>query len=589
MGNFNKLRPMLQLLKPYKGAVFGGLFCILVVTLVDLAFPLYFGRGVIDQALLGDGDIKLLVLLAFGVVVLMAIKGLFNFGQVYFAGYVGQRSLHNLRSRLFNHLLRLPVAYFDREGRSDIVSRATNDIAIIQNALSAGIADIIQQGLTLIGIIVLIVFLNWKLALVSLIVLPLVAWAVSTFGNRIRKQTHQLNDRIASLTTLLSESLAGIRVVKAFTMEASRGEKFTRENERGFQASMKSLKATATMRPIVEIIVVVGMVMIVLVGGIEVVEGRLSLGDLVAFMALAGMATHPVGLLTRSASLLQQAVAAGERVFAVLAEEPEASDAPGSRPLPRIRGHIAFRNVTFAYDREAGDVLKGINLEIQPGETVALVGPSGAGKSTLAALIPRFYQPTGGTIEIDGHDISQVTLESLRRQIGLVPQDTVLFAGTVRENILAGRSGYTDEDIERAARQAHAHEFIQQLPQGYDTVLGESGTSLSGGQRQRLAIARALLGDPRILIFDEATSNLDPESEQLIQEAFLRSKAGRTAVVIAHRAATIRLADRVVVLDQGRIVQDGRHAELIAVPGLYRRLFAEMETEADWAQEAVSG
>lgn len=589
MANRKKLRPILQLLKPYKGALFGGLICILVVTLVDLTIPLYFGRGVIDKALLGDGDLGLLVKLAFGGVALMAIKGLFNYGQVYLTAYVGHRSLHNLRSRLFTHLLRLPVAYFDRMGRSGVISRATNDIAIIQNTLSAGIADIIQQSLTLIGILGLIIFLNWKLALVSLIVLPVAAWAVSTFGNRIRNQSKKLNDRIASLTTLLSESLTGIRIVKAFTMEADRGERYTRENEAGFIANMKSVQATATMRPIVDIVIGLGMVVVILVGGGEVVGGRLSMGDLVAFMTLVGMATQPVGLITRSTALFQQALAASDRVFQLLDERPEVDDAPGSRPLPPVKGHIALRQVTFAYDPEAGDVLKGIDLELNPGETVALVGPSGAGKSTLASLILRFFDPSSGRIEIDGHDIAGVTLASLRSQIGFVPQDTVLFAGSVYDNILVGRSGYSSSDIEHAAREAHAHEFIEKLPQGYDTVLGESGTTLSGGQRQRLAIARALLGNPRILIFDEATSNLDTESEQLIQQAFLRSKAGRTAIVIAHRAATIQLADRVLVLANGQVVQDGHHADLIASPGMYRRLFAELETALDWPQEAASG
>lgn len=583
-----RLKRLWTLVEPYRTALWLGLLCISVVTAVDLALPLFFGRGVVDQTLMADGELRQLGLLALIGIGLVALKGLFSFGQVYLLSYVGQRSLHTLRADLFAHLMRLPVSYFQRTGPSEIVSRATHDIGVLQNALGAGIADLVQQTLLLVGIIGAIFWMNWKLALVTLVVLPASAWAVSNYGERIRRQSKRLNERIGRLTTLLNESIAGIRVVKAYTMEEAQRERFHRENERGFQASMKAVQASATMQPVVELIMVIGMMVVIGVGSVEVIQDRLTMGDLVAFLAYVAMAARPVGLITRTAVLLQQATAAADRVFQLLEEGREVPQVHDARPLPAVAGRITFRNVRFAYDPGGPEVLHGIDLEVAPGETVALVGPSGAGKSTLAALVPRFFDPTEGTVEIDGIDVRRVTLASLRRQIGLVPQDTVLFSGTVEENILAGRQGFTRKDVEEAARQANAHEFIVRLPQGYETVLGEGGLSLSGGQRQRLAIARALLGDPRILIFDEATSNLDNESESLVQEAFRRLKRGRTSIIIAHRAATIRLADRVVVMAGGRIVQDGRHAELLAQPGLYRRLFAELEAEDGWQPEAAS-
>lgn len=580
MKSQSDVRALLPLVRPQMGAFLGGLACVFVVIAVDLALPLFFGRGVIDQALLGEGDPRLLTLFSVAAIGLFAVKGLFSYGQVYLMSYVGHRSLHNLRSKLFGHLLQLPVGYFARRGQSEILSRATHDIAVVQSTLSAGVADAVQHGLMLLGILFFIFWVNWKLALVALVVLPLAALAVSAFGSRIRTQSRRLNERIAGLTTLLSETLDGIRVVKAFTMEKKQEERFVAENEQGFQASMRSAQATATLTPIVEIILVCGMVVVIWFGGLEVLAGRLTMGDMIAFLAYLGMATRPVSQLTRSVVLFQQAAAAVARISQLMEAEPEAQGPAPAIDMPAVRGKIVCRDLEFAYE-PGRPVLRTVNLEIGAGETVALVGPSGAGKSTLAALIPRFFDAQSGRIEIDGHDIRRVSLPSLRSQIGLVPQETVLFEGTVLENIVVGRTGFRREEIEAAARVANAHEFIARLPNGYDTQLGEGGAALSGGQRQRLAIARAMLGDPRILIFDEATSNLDSESEQLIQEAFERALVGRTAVVIAHRAATVRMADRVIVMSNGRIVQQGRHAELLASPGMYRRLFGALHVAGE--------
>lgn len=576
----NVIKRGFALVRPQLPALLAGLLCVLIVTGIELTVPLIFGRGVIDETLIGSGDPARLTLFALGAVALFVIKGVFAYGQVYLTSYVGNRTLHNLRSTLFSHVIRLPVSFFARRG-GDVISRATNDIGVIQNTVSSGIADAFRNLLLIVGITTAIFVLNWKLALVTVFVLPVSAMAISFFGRRIRLQSRKLNERIAELTAILNETLRGIRVVKAFTMEGTQKERFSKHNESGFEASMHSARATARMTPVVEVLLVIGMVIVIWVGGIEVLAGRLTLGDLIAFLAYVGMITQPITSLTRISVMFQQAAAAAERVFQVFEAETEVQEDTKATVLPPVQGHIRLRNLSFAYE-PGQPVLRDINLDIKPGETVALVGPSGAGKSTLAALIPRFFDPTEGVVEIDGHDIRTVTLDSLRSQIGLVPQDTVLFAVSIAENIRAGRKGFTAKDIEAAARLANAHDFIMDLPNGYDTVVGDGGCTLSGGQRQRIAIARALLGNPRILVFDEATSNLDPESELLIREAMQRVLIGRTAVVIAHRASTVRAADRVVVMQKGRIVEQGSHDELSRQNGVYRRLFGSLEEDHEW-------
>lgn len=577
----------LSLLRPQLSAFLGGLLCVIVVTAAELTVPLIFGRGIIDDTLVGAGDPKMLTMFATGALVLFAVKGLFAYGQVYFTSYVGNRTLHNLRSSLFSHIIRLPVSFFTKQGNGDVISRATNDIAVIQNTVASGIAEAVRNVLLIVGITFLIFWVNWKLALVTCLVLPLAALAITVFGRRIRVQSGKLNERIGDLTALLNETLRGIRIVKAFTMEKTQKARFTKQNESGFEASMKSVRATATMTPVVEWLLVCSMVIIIWFGGMQVLSGQLSLGDLIAFLAYVGMITQPITSLTRISVMFQQAAAASSRIFQILEAEPERQNGDKANQLPAIKGHIRFRDLSFEYE-PGQPVLHNVNLEIKPGETVALVGPSGAGKSTMAGLIPRFFDPTEGSVEVDGYDVRDVTFESLRSQIGLVSQDTILFEVSVRDNIVAGRSGYTDEDVMRAAQVANAHEFIMELPQGYDTIIGEGGSTLSGGQRQRLAIARALLGNPRILLLDEATSSLDPVSEQLIKDAFQRMSVGRTTIIIAHRAATIEAADRVVVVSDGKVVQQGRHHELQAVDGVYRNLFGALAGDMQWERAAAS-
>jgi len=508
----------------------------------------------------------------------MGVKGLFANGQLYATKSVGERAVADLREAIYAHVLRLPIGYFSRRRSGEVISRMTSDVSVIQQLVMVGIIEGLQHSIMLVGILAFIFYLHWQLALVSLVTLPLAATAVDRFGRRIRAHTARQQSQLGEVTSLLTESLAAIRVVKAFTMEKASRRRFREENERGFRASMRSAQAMATVFPVVELILMSGMGVVLWFGGREVVMGHLTLGELISFLTYLGMAARPVSSLTKTYSFLQQALAASARIRSLLAAEPEPQPSPDDVTLPRVRGEVSLEGVTFAY--EPGEVvLHDVSLTVEPGEVVALVGPSGAGKTTLVNLLPRFYDPAEGTVRIDGYDVRQVNLQSLRDQIGLVPQETVLFAGTIADNIAAGRTDVTRAEIEEAARLANADEFIRRLPEGYDTMVGERGLTLSGGQRQRIAIARAILKDPRILIMDEATSALDVESERLIRDAMARIRRNRTTLIIAHRASTVRMADRIIVMDRGRIVQEGTHEQLMAVPGLYRRLYAEQLAE----------
>lgn len=575
---------LLQYLRPYLWTVLAGVLCSIGVAAIDIALPYLFGRHLIDGLFIAGGSARQLFYIGLAALAIVLVKGAVSYAQMYSMASVSQRVVRDLRSSLFDHVLKLPLGYVSRRGSGEVLSRATHDIGAIQSLISAGIGSLAQQAVTLAGILCFVLFIHWQVALVSLLVLPAAGLAIAAYGGRVRKMSGRLHERVADLTGILGETLSGFRVIKAFTMEGYRRRIFQEQNERGYRASMRSAKAMATVTPVVELIVVAGMVVVLWFGGLEVLAGRMTTGELTSFLIYLGMATQPISLLSRSFALVQQARAALERVFQMLEAQTEPEMESGAAALPkRVRGHIRFESVWFHYE-PGRDVLKEIDLTAHPGETIALVGPSGAGKSSLVNLIPRFYDPTRGRILLDGVDIREAPLGELRRQIGLVPQDTVLFKASVVENILAGRNGFDLSDVEEAARLANAHDFVARMPKGYDTVLGSGGATLSGGQRQRLAIARALLGDPPILILDEATSNLDPESETLVRQALQRVRRGRTTLIIAHRASTVRQADRVIVLEAGRIVQEGSHLELMGQSGLYRRLFGELQ-----ANEAAHG
>jgi len=570
-----RLRVVWQWVRPYQGRLAFAMVFVVLQSVIALAIPLLFGKGVVDYVLLQMQDTRLLALVAVATIGLILLKGLVTYAREYSLNFVGQRIVTDLRGRLYDHLLKLPLDFYARRRSGEVISRMTNDMAAVQQAVSISVGEVIHYSLLLLGVLVAIFWLQWQLALISLVVLPLATLAINRYGDRIRAFSARMHERIGDMAALLGETIGGIRVVKAFTMEGLSRTRFQEANERSFAVSMKSVQAQATLKPVVELILVTGMVLVLWAGGREVIAGRLTVGELMSFLAYLGMLSQPVGALTHHYTLIQQAAAAGERIGHLLQETPEPQSSTTLTRLPRLAGRVEFAGVSFEY--EAGTpVLHDVSFVIEPGETVALVGPSGAGKSTLVNLIARFYDPVQGSVRVDGYDLKAVDPRSLRRQIGLVPQDPVLFGISIAENIAVSRPEADMADIQRAAELAHAHEFISRLPEGYGTIAGERGASLSGGQRQRIAIARALLADPRILILDEATSALDSESEAAIHAALERIREGRTVILIAHRASTVQLADRIIVLDRGRIVQQGTHQELSQRPGLYRRLYPEL-------------
>lgn len=570
-----RLRNIAQWLKPYWGRLAFSLFFVVLQAVIALALPLLFGKGIIDYVLLEAREPRLLALVATGAVVLMVFKGLVVYAQTYSMNFVGQRVITDLRARVYDHLLKLPLDFYARRRSGELISRMTNDMAAVQQAVTMSIGEVVHYTLVLIGVLVAIFWLHWQLALISLIVLPLAALAVNRYGSRIRAFSARMHERIGDMAAVLAETIGAIRVVKAFTMEGLSRRRFQEANERSFVVSMKSVQAQAALKPVVELILVTGMVMVLWAGGREVLAGRLTVGELMSFLAYLGMLSQPVSALTHHFALVQQAAAAGERIGRLLQEQTEPQASAALKTLPRVAGRVEFEHVSFSYE-PGTPVLEDVTFTIEPGETVALVGPSGAGKSTLVNLIARFYDPDSGVVRVDGYDLRTVDPRSLRRQIGLVPQDPVLFGISIAENIAVSRPDAGMEEVRRAAELAYAHEFITRLPAGYDTIAGERGASLSGGQRQRIAIARAILADPRILILDEATSALDSESEAAIHAALQRIRQGRTVIIIAHRASTVMLADRIIVVDRGRVVQQGTHQELVQRPGLYRRLYHEL-------------
>ena len=466
----------------------------------------------------------------------------------------------------------MPLAYYDRHQTGEIMSFVTNDVAAIQSALVDNLIDLVTEGCILIGSLALMFYLDWKLSLLTLIVIPMVGQAMKIFGRKIKKSSTVIQERLAEITALLQECFSATRVVKSFVREDYEIDRFVASNQRNFEAVMKNVQQTSMLTPTVEFLAALAVTFIVWFGGYEVLSGDITAGAFVAFLTYAVNLANPVKRLSRIYGNLQKAMAAVDRVFSVVDLTESITDRPDAKPLPPVTGRVRFEDVTFSY-KEGRRALDGVTLEAAPGEMIAFVGPSGAGKSTIANLIPRFYEPDSGAITVDGHDIRSVTLASLRGQIGLVPQETMLFSTTIRENIRYGRLDATDAEIEEAARAANAHDFITQLEHGYDTQIGERGVSISGGQRQRIAIARAILKDPRILILDEATSALDTESEKIVQAALDNLMVGRTSFVIAHRLSTVFHADRIYVIDAGRIVEQGTHEELLAKGGLYQHLY----------------
>ena len=565
----NYLR-LLAYIKPYKKRLAAAVVCIIMAAGANLYLP-WIIKDMIDDVLMSK-DMLMLNLIAAGILVVMFTRGVFYYGQSYLVSYVGQRVIIDVRSVLFRKFQKMPLSYYDKQQTGTVMSYITNDVSAMQSAIVDNLIELVTESSILIGSLAMMIYLDWKLSLLTLMTIPLVGFAMKIFGRKLKRSSTVIQERAAEITSLLQESISAIRVVKSFVRETYEIRRFEEQNWRNFQAAMKNVKLSSLLTPTVEFLAAIAVTFIVWFGGYEVVNEVITAGELVAFLTYAVNLANPVKRLSRVYAAIQRAMAAADRVFAVMDLEEKITDVPGAKPLPPIKGQVEFKDITFSY-KEGQPALQHISLKAEPGQMIALVGPSGSGKSTIANLIPRFYDVDSGTISIDGHDIRQVTADSLREQIGLVPQETMLFSTTVMENIRYGRLDATDEEVVEAARAANAEEFIKDLPEGYDTKLGERGLNLSGGQRQRLAIARAILKNPRVLILDEATSALDTESEKIVQDALDKLMVGRTSFVIAHRLSTIFNADQIFVVENGHLREHGTHEELLAAGGLYSNLY----------------
>jgi len=568
-----KVSRLLAYIKPYLSRLAVAFVALTVAAAIGLVFP-YVISTLIDGVLF-TGDISTLNRIALSLIGLFVVRFFFGYVQRYYLEYSGERIVIDVRTEVYRHLQSLPVKFFTERRSGEIVSRLASDATLIRSALTNNMATLLNQGLTLIGAVVIVFFINWRLTLMVLGIAPVIGLISALFGRLVRARSTDVQDQLADSSAIVEESVQGVRVVKSFVREDYEVGRYNTAMQRTFDAAMSLTKIRAAFGPLTFSIMFMAIVGVLWFGGREVIAERLSVGELTSFLFYLLFIAGAFGSFTGLYTQLQEAAGAAQRIFEILDTKPEIDDKPDAITLSDVRGQITFDGVTFNYGDDGGpDVLQDINLTIQPGEVLALVGPSGAGKSTIVNLIPRFYDPTAGRIMIDGTDLRDVTQKSLRAQIGIVPQETQLFSGSIHENILYGRLDASEEELVEAARAANAHDFIMKLANGYDTAVGERGVKLSGGQRQRVAIARALLKNPRILLLDEATSSLDSESEELVQEALDHLMQGRTTIIIAHRLSTVQIADRIAVLDDGHIVEYGTHTELLNQPdGLYHRLY----------------
>lgn len=566
---WTSLRRILRLSWPYRGRLAGALALTMVGSVVVLVVPL--GLRELLDAVFQEADRALLDWLTLGLIVLFVLRAAASFGGRYLLRWTGHRVVADLRARLYRHLHRQSLQFFDTHRTGDLTSRLTNDVDAVRTAVTQALSSLLTQSLSLVGSVVLMVALNWRLSLIIFLAVPAVMGFAIYFGRKIRGLARAVQDELADATALAEEALAAIWAVKAFARSDYEVSRYNEAVESLFDTARRRVFLSALFTSTAGLLSFSALVGIFWYGGLEVLAGRLTVGDLVAFIFYAFNIARSVGGMSRLYTTFNNAAGATERIFELLDREPTLQEAPDAAPIPEVDGHVQFESVTFAYD-DGSPVLHDIDLEVEAGETVALVGPSGAGKSTLISLVPRLYDPQRGRIRVDGHDLRSVARSSLREQIAAVSQEVYLFNTSIRENIRYGRLDASEEAIVEAARAANAHGFIAGFPDGYDAEVGERGVKLSGGQRQRVAIARALLRDPRLLLLDEATSSLDSASEALVQEALDRLMEGRTTFIIAHRLSTVKGADRLVVLDEGRIVQTGTHAELVREDGLYRTL-----------------
>jgi ATP-binding cassette, subfamily B, bacterial MsbA len=576
--------------RPYRAGLSLAIVSLLLSAGIGLAFP-QIVRYLLDAAFLRHNRALLdrIGLVLFG---MFAVQAVLNYVQTYYLSATGERAVAGLRRELFEKLLTMPPGFFAEHRTGELTSRLTTDIGLLQSVMSHQIAEFSRQLLALVGGVVLLTLMQPRLTFTAVGVVPLVVGSAFYFGRRLKRMTVGVQDRVAEATGVAEEALSQIRTVQSFVQEPAERERYGERVLASVKAALVRAEVRGIFFGVLTFTTFGGIVFVLWQGGVLVLDGKLTPGALVSFLLYTVTIAAAIGALASFFSSYQEAVGAAERVFELLETASPIADPPVPRALPRpVRGEVTFDRVSFRYlsDPAAPWTLRDITLAVAPGEVVALVGPSGAGKTTLVSLLPRFWDVAEGRILLEGIDVRDLRLADLRAAIGLVPQEPALFSGTVRENIAYARPGASRDDVEAAARAAHAHEFVERLPQGYDTVVGERGVKLSGGQRQRVAIARAILKDPAVLVLDEATSSLDTESERLIEDAMERLLVGRTTLIIAHRLSTVRRADRLVVMDQGRIVEEGSHTELLARGGLYARLYQHQFREGDVQLTAVTG
>ena len=581
-GRSRKLRGLVEIMAPYRWRVLAMFVALVAATGAALA-PAPLAKLAIDDGI-QKHDVGALDLIVIAFLVSAVIYAVATYIQTYLVGWVGQRALRDLRLKLFTHMQALSIGFYSRNRAGVIISRLTNDVEALDQLVEDGLATLFQSGLTLLGVIGVLIAMDWHLALLTFLALPLLLVGGVAFRIASAGAYRLTREKIAAITGYLQETLSGIRVVRAFGQEPRHVARFGELNEENRAANMTTVKLNAAYFPLVELLSALITVEILVIGGIEAINGHASTGVVFAFIAALNNFFDPIQQLSQLYTVYQSGMAALDKIFELLDERPELIDAPDAIELPKLRGELRFADVSFRYgsDDDGAWALQDIDMLIPAGQTVALVGETGAGKSTFAKLVSRFYDPTAGRVLVDGHDLRSVDSHSLRSQMGIVPQEGFLFSGTVRDNILFGRPGASDAEMHEAARAVGAHQFIEALEHGYDTEVGERGVQLSAGQRQLIAFARALVADPRILILDEATSNVDVHTEGLIEQGLRRLVAGRTAIVIAHRLSTIRHAGRIIVLEHGRIVEQGTHEELLEARGHYFRLYR------DWAEQAVA-